>query len=152
MVAVAGKSAVYGCDDTIRELFNAGQSDNAIARHLSIELQKPITRLAVLGYRHRMGLKREAGARPMNFHAKQYKTNVLPFRKSIINTPEPEAIGPLEDFPACGCCRYTSDNPLQPNWKMCGQPVDTKRRGDNYPWCDWHRDHVIYNPQAEASA
>jgi hypothetical protein len=67
-----------------------------------------------------------------------------PKKPTLIGTPEPDFLGPENDFPPLGCCRYMHDDPQRGNFKMCGHPT----RGTGDPWCQWHKDNTIYPSKA----
>ena len=50
---------------------------------------------------------------------------------TIQPTIQLDPLGPPDNFPTTGTCRFTSDDPSEPGLRMCG------RNGE--PWCEFHR-------------
>lgn len=123
-----------------REGFSASQ--------IATELGNGISRNAVIGKIHRLGLTGPNTQGPNS--ATRYRQTLprstrsqskTPFVPRVVEAIAPEAIGPMNDFPGDGCCRYINEHPSLQPWRCCGQPGKTKLdRGAviSLPFCDFH--------------
>lgn len=92
------------------------------------------TKNSVIGRAHRLGLeKRRSGFQPKEkreYHPMPLPENVIPMVR--VDLEEPEAIGPLNDFPKDNqrTCRFIHGDIREGNWRCCGQL--------GYPYCGFH--------------
>lgn len=138
-----------------------GFSASVIAKAINSQFGFTLTRNAVIGVLTRSGrAKPQAGrAKPQaqsnadrrHLPTQQFRLNRGPRLKSqpikpTVAPEEPEPIGPLNDFPAIGHCRYTRDDPDRGEWRMCGHPAP-KSMPANYPWCDFHATRKVFSQE-----
>lgn len=70
----------------------------------------------------------------------------LPKAVPVVRLPppvriEPQALGPIADFPGPGTCRYIAGDPASQEWQCCGAAtVHVESR-----WCEFHHG-VVYQP------
>lgn len=61
--------------------------------------------------------------------------------------PTIDPIGPINDFPGMGMCKFPYGNPgTGEDWRMCGHPAHV-----NQPWCDHHAARVYITRKAGAA-
>jgi hypothetical protein len=127
----------------LRALHADGLSSSAIARVLTRDSGTYVTRNAVIGQLHRAGItdKSRSIHPPRTKWGKPRDDNVVV--ASLVHTPviEPEAIGPVRDFPAAGTCRFIAADVRDGDWRCCGA---ASVRFD-IPWCEAHFRRV-YQP------
>lgn len=71
---------------------------------------------------------RHAGGSPAkNFTA-------VPLPAPIARMDEPNAVGPLRDFPGVGCCKYIHGE-VGKDWRCCAAPTPSVFA----PWCSYHQ-------------
>lgn len=118
---------------SFRALHALGHSFAQIARAIGGGL----TRSACSGKARRLGLrapKPEPKVKPLLVTAPKRKS------KPVAPTVEPEAVGPVRDFPAAQTCRYIAGD-VSGQWQCCGAPAV---RFD-IPWCLFHL-RVVFQP------
>lgn len=128
---------------TLRSLFDQKHSTAHIARELGGDL----TKNAVIGKLHRLGLRREARVRKVRPHHVERKA---PFKvRSRVPLPPKERAPvqqftctpvPLLDLPYTGACKFEVTNSDKPaDYLFCGNPTES----DALVYC---RDHmrVVY--------
>lgn len=127
--------------EELKAMFHAGFSASQIARKLGA-----VSRNAVIGKLHRIGLKR--GERPptsapgnsimgaKNPSAKRPPRRALEALKK--HSDEPEPLGPMNDFPSSGKCRYIHGELSQGTMQCCAHPVVV-----GTSWCEHHLLHVV---------
>lgn len=144
----------YTGQQTIREMWLEGYSATMIAQRLYTDYPK-VTRQVVIGLvsrarkaGHEWAALRITNTRDLNKRIQRVYAAPKPKIETQITIPnEPEFIGPLNDFPAPGYCKYPHGDP-QKEYQMCGHPtIDTQ-----YPWCSWHRDNIIYPNRQQKAA
>lgn len=127
-------------DKVLCARFADGASAAAIAR----EMGGGLTRNAVIGRLHRIGLRRGnpqmsrlKKAMPPAIRNATVATKAKPFlyKEPAKKAAEPEPLGPLHDFPAVGLCRWIHGAVPGPDWHCCAAPV--REVGD--PYCAFHR-------------
>lgn len=147
--------------DEMIERRKSGESCSQIARALG----GGITRNGVIGKIHRLGLRDigpEVSTKPRakisavrHGSGGQRCARSLPTSGTVVvmrpKPQEPDAIGPVGEFPARGCCKWTNDDPRardaagQLTFRMCGHEAP------NGPWCEFHFDRAR-NGQATRAA
>ena len=125
--------------DKLKAMWTAGNSGSEIARVLG----NGLTRSAVMGKVHRMGLK----THPIGLHL------AVSTKKASVPLPKPKP-GPIEHFPPAifpetwaekDQCKHISGDPLAPNWNMCGNVV---KPGSNY--CPYHHG-IVFVPNVKVA-
>src|SRR6187402_3098810 len=117
----------------IKERWAEGLSATQIAQ----ELGNGISRNAVIGKIHRMGLSgpntigpnrvtKFRSTLPRQPRHDGAVTTAKPFIPRIVEMPAPEAISPWDEFSEHGCCKYIDQHPAIQSWRCCGQPVKTE--------------------------
>lgn len=138
---------------------DGGLSQAAIAEKLRAEGFGDITSNMIAGVVHRLKLGRPIGPhkvvrlQPKSKAITSYRHSSQPKPpQSVVGPPkgkhEPDPIGPRNDFPLAGHCRFTRDDPAKHNWRMCGQ----KTPAFDDPWCDYHRRIIIGGHQQQGVA
>lgn len=102
-----------------------------------------VTRSMVLGKVLRMGLQRSGpGKAPVRTRPDRKRHNdgviVAPLLVFEVPPDEPEAIGPIRDFPTGCTCRFIHGDVQSPDWRCCGAPALSYTR----PWCKHHAARV----------
>lgn len=70
------------------------------------------------------------------------KRSSRPFRAPQPQADEPEAVGPIGDFPDRKSCHYPRNKDGEP-FQACGHP--------GYPWCAYHA-AICYAPQRKSGS
>lgn len=122
----------------IKKKFEEGYSAKAISMLLQSAFKIDLSRNAVGGIIDRMGLKRSS-SRVKSYFTTAQRRSSAPQQIPNIPTKEPAAVGPLNDFPSAGKCKFTHDDPSKHNFRMCGH----KTSGIEDPWCDYHKSRVF---------
>jgi len=126
-----------------------GESAGMIARWVQSIIGKLVTRNTIMGLLSRAKVKPRGPLARSHTKApptiKMFKPRTAPQLKPKEN--EPEVLGPPDDFPAIGTCRYTKDDVAIRGWRMCGQQCEQQTS----PFCNWHLVHRIYNTKHEPS-
>lgn len=139
--------------NVIKQLWLTGWSVTNI-RDALIARYPDITRNVVLGVVARAGLVGQGGTHKKyngrNFHNKKDETSTavtIPIKtpKPVVQALDVVFIGPQNDIPALGYCRYTNDDvQSKAGYQMCGQPTGENGQPDvTCPWCEAHRS-IVY--------
>lgn len=138
------------------ELWRKGWS----AQEISNALGGVVTRNAVIGKMHRLGvadrgmaspLKRlpVGGSRPGTRKASVQPKPKAPRKPKVIKAPEPEYVPgdgiTLDELPARGRCRWPHGDPAKDTFRFCGQPTGQDEEGASRVYCDQHR-KIAYVP------
>lgn len=135
----------------LRELSTGEYSKSIIAHILNVEFGTRLTRNSIIGKASRIGIQYREPVR-----LSRLGTGTAPTRrKQTIRAPRatatkpppqdaPMAIGPVDDFPDAGMCRWIDADPLVRGWRCCGQPVS------DTTWCSYHS-HRSINHTAQRS-
>ena len=102
---------------TVRELWEAGETQREIARRVGIHKN------SVPGLVRRMGLKqreKDSRRKPRGWVARKV---------TLVKPKAPEPIGPIGDFPAGQTCRHIAGDPGK-DFQCCGH--------HGFPFCDFH--------------
>jgi hypothetical protein len=111
----------------VSALWAEGPSAGAIAE----AFDQAVTRNAVLGKLSRLGLL--SGQRKTLISMRRAAS----LREPVVLTPEPEAIGPLNDFSEPGICRFIHGE-VGTEWRCCAQPV----KDEDSSYCTHHYSRV----------
>lgn len=126
-------------EEMLRSLCRAKHSYSTIA-----SLIGGVSRVACIGKANRLGIDngnnvgRHRGAKSCALRPrKRHNDGVMaaPLSPVAIPKDEPEAIGPIHDFPPVGACRFIrAEVETKTNWRCCGAdaPIFAK------PYCDYH--------------
>lgn len=115
-------------DAMLRTRFTEGLTASQIARAIGGGL----TRNAVIGRLHRLGLRRgQPTPRP---RVVTFKPLPKPVAPKITEVLEPEACGPIHDFPPSGGCKWIHGVVPGPDWQCCGAPIAEVGK----PYCAFH--------------
>lgn len=125
----------------MKRLWGEGYSASRVASMLGAG----VTRSMVLGKVLRMGLGREAPGsasrkeRTYRSDRKRHNDGVIAAPLLVFETPpdEPEAIGPIRDFPTGQVCKFIHGD-VGGDWRCCGAPAASYAR----PWCLHHAARV----------
>lgn len=126
---------------TIKQLWADGYSASQIARQVGR------TRNAVIGKICRMGLQKNLPGAPLRQSRVTQSGNVRrivvikPMPAPVARLAEPEAVGPLADFPPAGTCRFIAGDVQSGDWRCCGHPAKDHAR----PFCSYHM-AICYQP------
>ena len=138
--------------ETLTALWRSGLSASQIARTLG-----GVTRNAVIGKLHRLGLAGRETPRPPRFiraartptrppQPRQLPRRPLPSRVDAPRAPEREVIDSVGAFDlavlAPRACRWPIGDPRAPGFGFCGAPASAG------PYCEGHRRRA-YRPPAE---
>lgn len=127
----------------LKELFfSADQySHRDIATQMRDAGYSDVTRCATLGKSKRLGWKRACDLpmmrpprepKPKVKRAPRRSTQTITYRR-LTNIVEPEAIGPLNDFPDGNKCKWIHGDPQLGSWSCCGWP-----QLPSSPYCESH--------------
>jgi GcrA cell cycle regulator len=148
--------------DVLKKLWSDGLSASQIASRLG-----GVTRNAVIGKVHRLGLSGRATTSRMKSHRPRVRTQTAkrlakprlgevgnsPFRKLYFADSEPY-VPPAEELviPMCerkyiqtlteSCCRWPIGDPQQPEFHFCG-----KKKIPGLPYCEVHARRAFQPPQ-----
>ena len=134
----------------VKELFLEGFSTSQIGRQVGQTrsgVSGIIYRLRKRGELPEAGISLASKRRVEDAKLRKQLVVARPAPKEFFTKPDynaPEVLGPHNNFPPGGTCRYTSDDVTKPNWRMCGQP--------GYPWCIYHREVVSAKPYPKEHA
>lgn len=119
----------------LTELWNSGMSSAMIAKTLGNEL----TRCAIIGKVHRMGLPSHAtGVKGRPPVPAKPKIAAVPKAPPPPSPEKPIPALPPETFGGDRQCKAIEGDPCQPNWQMCGVAV---KEGKMY--CPYHHSRHI---------
>lgn len=125
------------------DLVKARWADGLSATEIMRELGGEFSRNAVIGKIHRLGLSgpNSGGGQRIRATLPRSKKHVSSavFVPRLVDMVKPEAIGPQDDFPAAGCCRWIDNHPAIQSWRCCGQPGFIKSGTKTVlPYCEYH--------------
>lgn len=134
--------------ELLRKLWAEGLSCSQISARMTIELECVFTRNAIIGRIHRLHIQRITPPRTnkRKIQAQLRKVGMEVDMQRAEPIPEPEFLGPLNDFPPRGTCRYIKGDVGKTNWQACGHPAMSGRS-----WCRWHWG-VVFQPAARVKA
>lgn len=145
--------------DRLQEYWRRGLSASQCARAINEEFGTRLSRNAVIGKAHRLGLARRGhnGARPRAAGPKprQFKRrpsnparSAVPAQPPAIasvaaleSEPSPQSVTPAELLPHH--CRWPLGDPRLPGFRFCGE-----RRADHLPYCIIHA-RLAYRPATQ---
>lgn len=139
-------------EDELRDLYSQGLSSSQIARAMG-----GLSRNAVIGKVHRMGLNPKGGGRkdrvsiPVTMPSPELKSVVAtkqtapaPIPKSLpIDSAEPIGIMELDET----TCKWPIDDEEAPTVRYCGRPTNGKP-----PYCEGHSKKAFESPNARRYA
>jgi hypothetical protein len=120
----------------VRKMIAEGLTRNQIALRMSVELGTLVSRNAIAGLCHRMDVRSPARSTKVRREVEPKEPRVrlaivakAPMSSALVGEP----IGPLNDFPPHGKCRFINGDPGSGDWQCCGHDVYADR-----PYCGHH--------------
>lgn len=132
--------------ELLRQLWAQGLSCSRIAAALHFETGASVSRCAVIGKAHRLGLPPRSREEPGGPKPRMGRARGMPKLVSHALPPvpltEPEYLGPINDFPDGKVCRYPRGE-MHKDFQCCAQP--------GYPYCEYHHARVFNSIATAAS-
>lgn len=121
--------------EKLKELWLDGYSAGQIAKALGG------TRSQMIGKIYRLGLTKTRETKVRHFNNKPKQPQHKIFVPKIVENLGPEPIGPLNDFPEIGLCRFIQRHPAIQDWKCCGHEglvKEIKGKKITLAFCEYH--------------
>ena len=129
------------------ELVKLRWKEGYSATEISRELNCGLSRNAVIGKIHRLGL---TGPNTQGQNSATKYRSTLPrcprpeaapaaksFAPRVVQLPKPEPIGPWDEFPERGC-KHIEQHPAIQTWRCCGAQQKTDKHGKPLTYCEYH--------------